>query len=419
MRIEVLCTGDELLTGLTADTNSSFFMGKLFELGEKVQRVHLVGDVHADITEAILAASQRADAVLVSGGLGPTADDLTAEAAAAAAGVPLVEDAAVLEAIKARFARHGFAFTANNARQARVPSGAEVVINPVGSAPMFILRLGRCTLFFVAGVPREYKYLVEHEVLRRLKAMIEQQPGRVFRASRLLKTVGLAESHLDDAVAPIARAHPQVVFGFRTQSPENHLKLTAEAESQDAADRALATVEEACRRVLAPFLFGAGDDEFPALVGALLTLRRETVGVVDGCTGGLTAQLLAAPSGSSTYLAGALVVNRALLQARWVQVDLALLERSAGVSREAALAMAEGVRREAGTTYGVGLLGFVGPGGGSAADPVGTAYCALADSRGASCERHVFAGEPERIRSFAAYKAIEVLWRRLRSEQAR
>ena len=161
MRIEVLCTGDELLTGLTADTNSPYFMDRLLALGEQVARTTVVGDVREEILEALRTLSARADVVLVSGGLGPTADDLTAGCAAEAAGVALVESAEALAALEARFARRGIVVTPNNRRQAQVPQGAEVVLNPNGSAPMFVLRLGKATLFFLPGVPREYRHLVE------------------------------------------------------------------------------------------------------------------------------------------------------------------------------------------------------------------------------------------------------------------
>lgn len=414
MRIEVLCTGDELLTGLTTDTNSPYFMGRLFELGEKVVRAQTVGDVREDITGALRAVSERADAVLVSGGLGPTADDLTAECAAATAGVPLVEDAPTLERIRARFARLGVTFTPNNARQAMVPRGAEVVPNAAGTAPMFILRIGGCTLFFVPGVPREYRHLVDHEVLPRLKAMIEAQPARIFRAARLLKTVGMPESHLDAAVAPLAPLHPQVVFGFRTHaSSENHLKLTAEGKSQEEADRALAAAEEDCRRVLALHVFGAGQDEFPAAVGALLERRGETVVLAEGCTGGLAGQLLSAAPGASRYFLGSAVAYQDGLKRRWAGVEGASLDRWSAVSREVALEMAKGVRAQAGATYGLSIVGFAGPGGGTPEEPVGTIYCALVGPDEAECERHHLTGGRERIRGFATYRALELLRRRL------
>jgi len=190
VRIEVLCTGDELLSGLTTDTNSPYFMGKLFDMGEKVARSQTVGDVREHIIEALTSVRTRADAVLVSGGLGPTADDLTAECAAEAARVRLIENAEVLAELKARFAKRNFAFTPNNAKQALVPEGAEVVRNPVGTAPMFIQHIEGCTLFFVPGVPREYRVLVDREVLPRIAKMLERDRSRVFRAARLLKTIG-------------------------------------------------------------------------------------------------------------------------------------------------------------------------------------------------------------------------------------
>jgi nicotinamide-nucleotide amidase len=202
--------------------------------------------------------------------LGPTADDLTAECAATAAGVRLIEDQAVLESLRARFAKRQLPLTPNNARQAMVPEGAEVVHNRFGSAPMLIQRIGGCTLFFVPGVPREYRGLVDSEVLPRIAEMIERQPNRIYRAARLMKTVGLFESHLDALVKPLAKAHSKVRFGFRTHAPENHLKLLAEASSQPEANDALAKAERACREVLGPYLFGVDQDSFPAVLGLLL-----------------------------------------------------------------------------------------------------------------------------------------------------
>src|SRR3954463_1568863 len=224
MRIEILCTGDELLNGTIADTNSPWFMNRLFELGELVTRTTVVGDDRQELVSSMREVSARADAVLVSGGLGPTADDLTAACAAEAAGVPLVEDARAMESLRARFAKRNLELTANNARQAQVPQGAEVVLNPVGSAPMFILTLGRCTLFFVPGVPREYQALVGQEVLPRLAAMLGREAGRPVRKVRVLKTVKIFESHLDAVVMPIAARHPRIRVGYRTHAPENHLK---------------------------------------------------------------------------------------------------------------------------------------------------------------------------------------------------
>jgi len=413
VRIEVLCTGDELLTGLTTDTNSPYFMGKLLDLGEKVAHSQTVGDVREHIIEALTSVRSRADAVLVSGGLGPTADDLTAECAAAAAGVPLVENPEVLAELKARFAKRNFPFTPNNARQALIPQGAEVVRNPVGTAPMFIQRIGRCTLFYVPGVPREYKALVDREVLPRIAALLEGEPGRVFRAARLLKTIGLAESHLDARVAPLAKIHRQVIFGFRTHAPENHLKLLAEGASQREADEALAKAERDCRELLHPFIFGADQESFAGVLGALLRERKATVGIAESCTGGLASELLTAPAGASDYFIGSVVAYSNAMKQKWTGVRSESLQKYGAVSREVAVELAEGIRRESSSTYGLSITGIAGPGGGTAEKPVGTVYFALATPEGTQAQHQVMFGDRERIRVFAAAHALDMLRRHL------
>ena len=413
MRIEVICTGDELLNGLTTDTNSPYFMGQLFALGERVAQAQTVGDVRDEIVRALKSASARARAVLVSGGLGPTVDDLTAECAAAAAGVPLVEHRPTLELIRDRFAKRGLKFTENNARQARVPQGAEVVRNPVGTAPMFIQKIGGCTLYFVPGVPREYRALVDEQVLPRIARLLEQEPNRVFRASRLLKTVGLPESHLDAMVAPLAKMHPQVTFGFRTHAPENHLKLLAEAKSQADADRALLEAERACEALLGAYLFGKDHDSFGAVVGSLLRREQATLAVAESLTGGKIAVLITEEPGSSEYFLGSAVAYHESLKQRWAGVAAELLADFGAVSKEAALSMAEGVRAQAAARYGLSVTGFAGPGGGTAADPVGTVYYALTGPTGSEAQRVFFPGDRERVRSFAAYQALYFLRRRL------
>ncbi|XXF79508.1 CinA family nicotinamide mononucleotide deamidase-related protein [Myxococcaceae bacterium GXIMD 01537] len=410
MRVEFLCTGDELVTGLTTDTNSPYAEARLFDLGVKVERVQLVGDVRPDITRALMEASARADVVLVSGGLGPTADDFTAECAAAAAGVPLVERADVLEWLKARYAKRGMPLNPGALRMTRVPEGSEVVRNPVGSAPMFIVRLGACELFFLPGVPSEYRALVDGEFLPRVRAKLEREPGRVYRAFRLLRTVGIPESQLDGRVAPLAPRHPRVVFGFRTDAPENHLKLMAEAPSQAGADAALAAAEAECREVLGPLVYGADADAYaPVLVGLLRAAKR-TLATAESCTGGLVAQqVTAVPGASDVFVGGAVSYSEKMKQA-WVGVPAEVLARHSAVSRETALAMAEGVRAACGASLGVSVTGYAGPGGGTAEDPVGTVYVALAaEGHPSRCDRLTLPGDRDRVRLFAASHALEMV----------
>jgi nicotinamide-nucleotide amidase len=414
MRVELLCTGDELVTGLITDTNSPWFEALLFELGVKVERITLVGDVRPDITQALLESASRADVVLVSGGLGPTMDDFTLECAAAAAGVAMEERPQVLEWLRERYAKRNVTLNPGALRMARVPQGAEVVRNPEGSAPMVILRLGRARLFFVPGVPREYKALAEGEVLPRIRAALEHDPERVYRAFRLLRTVGLPESVLDAKVAPLVPQHPKVVFGFRTHAPENHLKLMATASTQAEADAALAAAEADSRRLLGTAVFGADEEEYAGVLAKLLTKAGATLATAESCTGGLIAQQLTAIPGASNFFIGGVASYSEKMKMAWVGVPSEVLAQHTAVSRETAVAMAEGVRAACGTAYGLSVTGYAGPTGGTPEDPVGTVYCALAaEGQPTRSERFSIMGDRDRVRLFAAMSALELLRQRL------
>lgn len=416
MRIELVATGDELVTGLTVDTNSAYLEERLFARGEKPQRVVVVGDVREEITRALKEAAARSDLVFVSGGLGPTADDFTVECAAEAAGVPLELDERVLASLRARFARRNLAFTENNARQARVPRGAEVVPNPVGSAPMFIVTMGEAKLFFLPGVPREFRALVDQEILPRVEPLIAAQPGRTHRAFTLLRTMGIPESHLDARMSPVAARHPRVVFGYRTHAPENQLKLMAEAASEVEATEALRAAEQECVAELGDAVFGKDGVEFVEAVATGLIEAGATVALAESCTGGWATSLLSAVPGISSVLRGGVVVYTERMKTEWAGVPADLIEEHGAVSDVVGRALAEGIRTRAEATYGVGVTGYAGPGGGTAADPVGTVYLAVSGPRGTRSERHLFPGDRQRVRRFAAAHALDLLRRTLLEE---
>ncbi len=413
MDIEALCTGDELLTGLTSDTNSAYFQTRLLALGERVRRTTVVGDDRADIVDALKTLAARADVVLVSGGLGPTSDDLTAEAAAEALGVPLVEDAPTLQRIRSRFAERGVTFTENNARQARVPQGAQVVTNPAGTAPMFVAQLGRATLFFVPGVPREYRALVDAELVPRLRQLQQQRGESHFIALRLLRTMGLPESHLDARVAPLLTRHPRVFFGFRTHAPENQLKLLVSAGSQAEADGLLASAEADARALLGVHCFGADEETLSLVLGKALRERRATVAVAESCTGGGMGALLSAPAGASDYFSGGAITYVNAVKVALAGVPQALLQAHGAVSEPVALSMAQGVRAACGTTWGLSVTGYAGPTGGDAENPIGTVYLGLAWQGGQRCEKQRFTGDREYVQRFAAHHALDLLRRQL------
>lgn len=407
MRIDTLCTGDELLTGLTSDTNSRFFQAQLLDrCGLTVTRGVVVGDVTQEIEEALTQAAQRCDVLLVSGGLGPTTDDLTAECAARVAGVPLVEDAGVLAHLEARMKARGIALTPNNRRQAQVPQGAEVVLNAEGSAPLFILKLGRCTAFFVPGVPREYRHLVEAHVVPRIAALAPGQPVRVLR---LLKTVGLPESHLDARVQPLAAKYPAVTIGFRTHLPENHLKLLAQGATEAEARATLAAIEADARALLGDHVFAADDETMAGVVLAALKARREWLAVAESCTGGLICELLTDVPGASEALYGSAVVYANAAKSTWAQVPEGLIAQFGAVSEETARALADGIRTSAGTQWGLSTTGIAGPGGGTPTKPVGTVFIGVSSAAGTTVKKFQFPGDRERVRRFTAHAALDLL----------
>ena len=413
MRIEALCTGDELLTGVTTDTNSTWFQQRLLEHGEQIARTTVVGDVREEILEALRTLSARADAVLVSGGLGPTSDDLTAEVAAQAAGVPLVIHEGALAALRERFAKRGLTITENNMKQVMVPAGSEVVLNPAGSAPMFILRLGKAVLFFVPGVPREYRALVETAVLPRLDALRAERGETGFRALRLLKTVFLPESHLDARVRPLLALHPRVTFGFRTHFPENHLKLMAEGRSPEEAREVLEAADAAARPLLGDHLFGVDDETMAGVVGRQLLSRRETLALAESCTGGRIGDMLTGVPGASAYFLGSAVAYANDLKERWVSVAHTTLMENGAVSQMVAGEMARGARRSAESTWALSVTGIAGPDGGTPEKPVGTVFIGLDSADGTDVHAHRFHGDREWIRSASAYAALD--WLRLRT----
>jgi nicotinamide-nucleotide amidase len=409
VRIETLATGDELLTGLIADTNSTYFQQRLLErFGLTVRYGAVVPDLREDIIDALNAAAARADAVLVSGGLGPTADDFTAECAAKAAGVELVEHAGALEHIRARFKKRGIEVTSNNLRQAQVPRGAEVVLNAEGSAPGFVMRIGRCTFFFVPGVPREHRWLVDEMVLPRIETL--GGASITPRALAVIKTTGIVESKLEVLVAPLVPKFPRVTFGYRTHPPENHLKLLGPPADVEAARvESLALIGE--------LAFGAGDETLPGVVGAQLSRRQERLALAESCTGGLVAAELTSVPGASGWLESSAVTYTESAKQRWAGVEAKALAEHGAVSEVVAKQMAHGVRAAAKVEWGASVTGYAGPTGGTEKDPVGTVYLAVAGPNGFErTARHSWTGmERERIRRAAAWALMDLLRRSLKA----
>lgn len=403
LNVEILSTGDELLTGQVVDTNSTWLMDRLWDLGVMVRRKTLVGDDRRDLDSAIRETSARSELVVMSGGMGPTEDDLTSACVAAVLGVPLELHEPSLRVIEERFRRFGRTMTPNNAKQARFPRGAEVIPNRFGTAPGFAARVGRAEVVCLPGVPVEFKGLCEEWLLPRVAARLVDVP-----AARLVKLFGVPESHADHAMRPVMDdpANADVRFGYRAHWPEIHVKWSVSGpDAAPRADRILTTV----RAVFGDAIFAEGKDELPEVVVARLAARGERVALAESCTGGLLAELVTRVPGASAVIDLGVVAYANAIKERFVGVPAALLAAHGAVSEPVARALAEGVRATAGATWGIGITGIAGPTGGTPEKPVGTVHLALAGPGGTEHVARSYRGDRDRIRRTAAYEALNLL----------
>jgi nicotinamide-nucleotide amidase len=403
-RAEIITIGDELLSGETVDTNSNWIDGALEAAGYAVERHTTVPDDLDEIADAFRTACARAELVISSGGLGPTQDDLTLEGLALALGCALRRDAPTIAAIAARFHKMGREMTPNNERQAMVPEVGEVIPNPVGTAPAFTAKLGRARVFLLPGVPREMRWLVEHEILPRVKL----PEARVAR--RTLKVVGVGESRLEHSVLDVVRTHPEVRFGYRTLGAENHIKLSASGPDRVAR---LEAAEAAVRAALGDQIFGVDKDELSEVVGALLRERKQTLATAESCTGGWIGKLLTDVPGSSDYLLGGVVAYANAIKVELLGVRAEDLAAHGAVSPVVARAMAEGARARFGATFGLSTTGVAGPGGGTEEKPVGLVFVGCAGPDDTIVRELRLPGDRAQIRLSSALITLELLRRKI------
>lgn len=405
MRAEILTIGDEILRGEIVDTNKAFLAERLLLLDVEPRFQCTVADDPADITDALRRASERADVVLVSGGLGPTRDDLTIEVLAGTFGRKLVLHAAALEALRAFFRSLGREMSPNNEKQAWLPEGAEALPNPIGTAPGCFLEERGALIFCLPGVPSELRRMMDEQVAPRIAA--RRSGGAVVRA-RLLRSFGLGESALDHALADVAPGWGgSVVLGFRTAFPDNFVRPVVRAADAAAAE---ATLDRVCREIrerLGPLVYAEGDETLERVVGRLLLERGRTIATAESCSGGLVAERITSVPGASGYFLGGVVAYADAAKAALLGVPEAMLRQHGAVSDPVARAMAEGARARFGADLGVATTGISGPGGGTPEKPVGLVHVALAHPGGTHADCFVFPLDRARHRTLVTQVALD------------
>lgn len=411
MKAEILTIGDELLRGEILDSNKSFLAARLCELGVETHWQTSVRDVCEEMIDAFRCAAQRSDLVLVSGGLGPTRDDLTSEALAQALGRKLALDTASLREIEQFFARRGRTMAESNVKQAYFPEASEILKNSLGTAPGFCLREGKSWFFCMPGVPQELAQIMNESVVPR----IEKMHGLRNEASStiLLRTFGMGESSLEEALKDCFR-ETGIVLGFRTAFPDNFLRLTAKGDTASEVQTRLARAQAVLRERLGGVVYGGEHEDLETIVVGTLRDSRRTLAVAESCTGGWIAQRLTSVAGASEVFLGGVVAYSNELKSKLLGVDPALLATHGAVSEPVACAMAEGACAKLGAEFGVAATGIAGPTGGTPEKPVGLAYVAVA-RRGEATQVRSFCAELERNRHrlLTTQIALDGLRRRL------
>ena len=413
MRAAILAVGSELLGSERLDTNSLLLTRELERFGVRLMRKAVVGDDLAELEATLRELFAAVDLVLVTGGLGPTADDLTRQAVAAALGRGLDESAEIVADIEAKFASFGMPMPAVNRRQAAVIEGAEVLTNRRGTAPGQRLDHAGGTLFLFPGVPHELEAMVRHALV----PWLERLSGRPPLEMRLFKVACVPESTAEEMLAPAYEEFGAESIALLASAGELQVRLTARGGAAGAGglDRLEARVAE----ILGEAVFGRRpEDTLEAVVGGLLGAADRTLATAESCTGGLVAGRLTRVPGSSAWFVGSAVTYANRLKVEMLGVDAGVIERHGAVSREVAEAMAAGVRARLGSDYGLSITGIAGPDGGSDDKPVGTVHLALAGpADGEPAHRHLrLPGDRDRVRRLTSQWALDLVRRTLIDE---
>jgi nicotinamide-nucleotide amidase len=409
MRIEIICTGDEVLTGKIVNTNFSYMSQKLEDFGLSVAWATTVGDDREELLAAFRLSAERADAVIVNGGLGPTVDDLSQEIAARAAGVELVLNENWLQRMEDFFRRRNRVMSSNNRKQAMLPTTAEILDNPIGTACGFALDIGRARFFFTPGVPRELRRMLEEQIIPRLLA--RGGAPSVIHLKRF-HTYGLGESHVDQLLTGVEHLVPDgsVKLGFRTHYPQIETKLTVRGADMDEIQRKLAPVEAEVRKRLGNFILGEDDQTLEGVVLAALAAREGSLAVVETFTAGQIAARIAHLPGAEKVFRRGLVARDPAELAATLGLDGGLI--SGELSREAAEQVAQAMRQETGASHALAVLIEVDDGP-DRIDFGGSIRLAIATAMGVESRRSRIYGGRDWVRLGAVELGLDCLRRYL------
>lgn len=407
MHAEIVAVGSEMLTPERTDTNSLYLTGRFNELGVEVVAKHIVGDDRGRIAETVRRAA-RSGIVVVTGGLGPTEDDLTREAVSDALGRRLIYHEEINRSLEDRFLQLGRKMVAVNRRQAFILEGADILPNDRGTAPGQWVEDSGAVVILLPGPPHELKAMFERQCLPRLERLV---PRRIIR-TLMLRVAGMPESDLDQLISPVYTKYENPATTILAGGGDIQISMRACCESEAEAMALLAEVGGPVEALLGDRVYSRTGDSLEAVVGRMLRERQATLAVAESCTGGLLAKRITEVPGSSAYFVGGFITYTERMKTELLGVSEELLAEHGAVSAQAAEAMAHGARRRTGATFALSITGVAGPDGGTSETPVGTVFIGLADPSGCQVNHRRFLGDRARIRGFATHMALDMLRRR-------
>ncbi|HHY05387.1 MAG TPA: competence/damage-inducible protein A [Clostridia bacterium] len=414
MQAELISVGTELLLGQTLNTNVKFLAEQLASLGINIYFQTTVGDNRERLLQALRIATGRADLIILTGGLGPTEDDLTKETLAEFLQLPLEIVPAELEQIKSLFKRSDFNWTKNNDKQAAFIPGSSILKNEIGSAPGMALKNGKQGYLILPGPPREMTRMFLQYAQPWIKEIFQDELQGILY-STVLKFMGITESGLEVLLADLLHQQKEVTLALYAKTGEIQLRITTRAQNRkDFAQKITPVFNEIKKRTTAYF-FAQDDVTITDVVAQLLLKKNFTLSTAESCTGGMLAESLTAVPGSSAYYLGSIVSYANSVKARLLGVPQDLLEKHGAVSREVGMAMAQQIRVLTGSDLGIGITGIAGPEGGSPEKPVGLVYIALATPDTTICTECHFMGDREIIRRRSVLRAYYLIWQYLQN----
>jgi nicotinamide-nucleotide amidase len=405
MTAAVLSIGTELTRGELLNSNATWLSEQLTALGFTVIEHITVDDDTPRIVEAVTQLAARHRVVVSTGGLGPTTDDLTTQAVADALGVGIARDPATVEKLQKLALHFGRVLPPNNMKQADFPVGSEILLNDVGSAPGFAVKLGQAQLFFMPGVPKEMQHIFSDRIVPRIAEFAERNSHQIH-----FRTFGTTESAVGQALDGVEERFPGVTIGYRASFPEVELKVLAQAEGYAAAVQLAERAADEVKQRVGHVIYGDRDDTYPGAIGRTLRDRRLTLSLAESCTGGMLGSMLTSVPGSSEYLLFDAVTYSNSAKTSVLGVPEDTLRAFGAVSEETAIAMVRGVLRVSEADLGVSVTGIAGPGGGTDEKPVGTVWIGVGDRSGnVYAKKFLFRGDRQRIRTMAAYTALRLV----------